>query len=326
MKHSKYLGNLVLSQFATWKFEKRLQLSDDISVSIVLDNYFLSDNVQLIEQVDLFVTQVLSAKWKTTFVELTEYLYCQLLLKKGYDFDELKYRYTTPLENVPLHQLWNYLKVNVVVLFDEDSQEWSFKFDVEGFKIQLNVVFTSLGVLVARDVNDWRTPLNTEYKVLSSDLRLYFYEDIGQWVSTQIISTTIWNAHRGCRLFIGEDVFAIEGIKQRIVKCIHQLKEKMEKDVFLKGASWLETSFNYTWRDYDKAYEEDLVLEKANENRHLLGKLVAPPNKIEVTLKEDRLILVHYNDCYWEKEHGIHFVYDEELNLIAINEGNFYEG
>ncbi|MDM1404934.1 hypothetical protein HX039_12550 [Myroides marinus] len=325
MTYSKYLGNLVLSQFAIWKFEKKLQLADNITVSVVVDDYFLSDNVQLIEQVDLFVKQVLSAGWKLAFEELTEYLYYQLILKKGYDFDEHKFRYTTPLENVPLHQLWNYLEVEVVVLFEEDLNEWSFKFNVEGFKTQLAVVYTTLGVLVAREVNDWRTPLNTEYKVLSPDLRLYFYEDIDQWVSTQVISTKLWNTS-GCRLYIGEDVFAIAGIEKRIINCIHQLKQKDIEEFFWEGASWLGISFNYTWQDYDKLYEEDLILDKANENRHLLSQLVAPPNRIEIALKGDRLILIHYNDCYWENEYGIHFIYDEELNLIAINEGNFYEG
>ncbi|MEC4113074.1 hypothetical protein [Myroides pelagicus] len=325
MVYSAYLGSLKPFQFASWQFEKPLKLSESILANVVLDSYLMCENADLIKQVDLFVSQVHSAKWENTFKELTAYLYYQFIVKKGYVFDKHNCVYTAPFDKISPVQLWDYLKVDIVVLLNEDSGEWSFKFDVSGFGTSVYVLFTTTGLFVGRDVRDWDLSMDTEYKLLPSGMRLYFSEDVYMWVSTQVINTSVWGIIGGCRLYIEEDVLAIEGIEQRIDNCIQLLKKKEVEEVFLKGASRLEISFNYTWQDYDKEYQEDLVLERASEDRSLLRQLVAPPSRIEVALKEGRLILIHYNDCYWEDEYGIHFIYDEELNLLAINEGNYYD-
>ena len=325
MTFSKYLGNLIPIQFASWKFENKLQIADSIFSDVILDSYFLSENSQLINQVDSFVEQVLSVKWKVTFERFTTYLYHQLILKKGYDFDEQKYIYTTPVEGISPQQLWDCLDVEIIVLLDEDVEEWSIKFDISGFDTHLSVLFTVDGNWVSRDLNDSRTPIKAEYKLLNSNLEFYYSEDVYEWVSIRFVSSSIWGRHHGCRISVSEELFAIEGIEERLVNCIKEYEQKNKNEIYVAVISALGDSFDVAWQDYDAEYENDLVLEKANENRELLWQLVAPPNHIRIALNaEEQLVFIHYNDCYWEDEHGIHFVYNEQLDFLKIGFGSDY--
>ncbi|MEC4042934.1 DUF6985 domain-containing protein [Myroides odoratimimus] len=325
MVYSKYLGNLIPFQFASWKFENKLPIADSVFVDVILDSYFLSENSQLITQIDSFVGQVLSAKWKVTFESFTTYLYHQLVLKKGYAFDKQEYIYTTPAESISLEQLWNYLDIEVIVLLDEDLEEWSFKFDISGFNTHLSVLFTVEGMWVSRDLNDSRTPIKAEYKLLDSGLEFYYNEDVYEWVSTRFISSLIWGSHRGCRISIQEELFAIAGMEERIVNCIKEYEQKNKDEIFVTAMGALEKSFNVAWQDYNEEYEKDFVLEKANVNRELLWQLVAPPNSVRIVLNaNEQLVFIHYNDCYWEAEHGIHFIYNEQLDFLRIGLGSDY--
>ncbi|MDM1452587.1 DUF6985 domain-containing protein [Myroides odoratimimus] len=325
MTYSKYLGNLIPIQFASWKFENKLQIADSIFIDVILDSYFLSENNQLISQVDSFVEQVFSEQWEVDFERFTTYLYHQLILKKGYAFDKQKYIYTTPVEGISPQQLWDCLDVEIIVLLDEDVEEWSIKFDVSGFDTHLSVLFTVDGNWVSRDSNDSRTPIKTEYKSLDLDLEFYFSEDVYEWVSTRFISSLVWGIRRGCRISIQEELFAIEGMEARIINCIKKYEQKNKNEIYVAVMSALEESFNVAWQDYNEEYEKDFVLEIANENRVLLWQLVAPPNSVRIVLNaNEQLVFIHYNDCYWEAEHGIHFIYNEQLDFLRIGFGSDY--
>lgn len=324
MKKSNHLGGLLQGAFASFVFEHKLQLSlfnnQPIPVSIGL--FDAQYHPEFIDVVDAFIRKAADKTHPDNFSTILDYTVNQLNVLVEYQFNEADFKYQPLIRKADEVEMWNQSTFDLELAFDDDESCWSFRLTVEWGGKSVNLVFDADALLIGRRPCDSGIPLQTEVKKIGAH-EFYKCEGDGIWVSSRFLKLPQWE-NLPCRISVEEDLLEDETATPNICSLISRYVKLPKADVVKQGQAELERLFNCTWQDYDPEYERCIPLEVAHGNKNLLWNLVAAPLQIDIMKREGSLLLISYHPCLFEKEHGIYFIFNEELQLNELNfEGYF---
>lgn len=327
---SKYLGQLVISAFARWKFEQPLVLRAfrNLNIPVVFTEYFVEEYPHLVDEVDNFVEKLLLKDKSEAFAETVgNSLYGLLLEKFIHRFNFEKGQYDLFLPTVDQSKIWNGLIISLEITPNEEMIGFSYVFIAEyqsfnsaNLRDNIKLVFNQNAELAHRAYGDDDISLNAPVILLPLTGEYYFNESDDLWRACKAISLIGWENYPIRGEFYGWD--KSKENEGQIDQLFLDFSKRTQDERILNDSEKLRALLKIYLDDYPMDYEEYPFLADGLLSIETLWKLVSPPKILSIITDNGHIYLTVFHDCLWDQEHGMHFIYDKNLRLVKVGSGS----
>lgn len=327
---SKYLGQLKVSNFARWKFERPLALHSfkEFKIPVIFTKYFVEEYPNLVNDIDSFVEKILFKDKSDAFAETVEdSLYGLLLEKFIYRFNFKKGQYDLFLPTVDQSKIWKGLTISLEIVPNEEATGFSYVFVAEyhsfssaNLRDNIKLVFNQNAELSHRAYGDDDISLNAPVILLPLTGEYYFNERDDLWRACKTIPLIGWENYPIRGEFYGWD--KSKENEGQIDQLFLDFSKRTQDERILNDSEKLRVLLEIYLDGYPKDYEEYPFIADGVLSIETLWRLISPPKILSIMTDNGHVYLIVFHDCLWDQEHGMHFIYDKNLRLVKVGAGS----
>lgn len=321
MKTSNYLGLPVTGSFGTITFERKLVSApfNQMPIPITVDMFDALDHPNFVDDVDAFITKIEATDAPENFESILQYAVCQLNLLSEYQFNEEKLAYEPLVPEDAKEAMWKNATFELEVMYEEEQGNCFLKLLVEWGGKTVYLLFNSDAELVGRRPQDTDLPIDIDLRNVG-DYSYYYSEEENAWISSRFLMLQQWG-NLPCRVEVDEALWHGLELENQAISLLDRFAAMPVANVMRQVQPELERLFDCVWQDYDPEYQRCPPLEVVQKDKTLLWKLVSSPLRIVLTKRNGTLTLIGHSQSLLDDEHGIHIVYNENLQVLGMGLG-----
>lgn len=327
---SKYLGQLKISSFARWKFERPLAPHSfkKFKISVIFTKYFVKEYPNLVNDIDSFVEKLLFKDQSETFAKTVEKSLYDLLSENFiYRFNYEKGQYDLFQPTVDQSKIWEGFAISLEIAPNEETTSFSYVFVVEyqsfksaNLRDSIKLVFDQNAELVHRAYGDDDISLNAPILLLPLTGEYYFNDRDDLWIACNALPLVSWGNYPIRGEFYGWD--KSEENEGQIDQLFLDFSKRTQDEKILNDSEKLRELLAIYLDDYSMDDEEYPFLADGLLSIETLWHLVSPPKTLSIMTDNGQVYLITFHDCLWDQEHGMHFIYDKNLRLVKVGGGS----